>query len=204
MRRHFGERELGEKFEGGQFDVLLETCEHGEHVLKARHAEHHHGLRLRRGREFHLRFDDEAERALGANEQMPQVITRCVLDEPAIQLKHLAGPGHDGEARYPIARESIADHLDAARVGRNVAADLTRATRSKVNRVEEAVLDRELLQRLRHDTGLAPDDAIGRVEREDFVHPIERHDDFAVAGDGAPRQPRSAARRHEVKTFSAR
>ena len=93
---------------------------------------------------------------------MPKVVARGVLDQPSIELEHLAGAGHDGETGHPVAGEAVANHLDAAGVGGDVAANLAGAGGSEVHRIEEAFVPCEFLQRPGHDASLAADDA-GRL-----------------------------------------
>ena len=85
------------------------------------------GRRSRSDRRLH----DEAERALGADEQMPQVVTGGVLDQAVVEIQHLAASGHHGESRDPIARHAVANDLDAAGVGRKIATELARARDAK-------------------------------------------------------------------------
>ncbi len=128
---------------------------------------------------------------------MAQVVTGRVLHEAVIQIEHGAGAGDHFQSGHPVARETVADHADAAGIRRDVAADLARPGRREVDRIEQAAFRRVVLQRLGNDAGLTPHDAIGFVEIENAVHAIERHDDLAVRCDRTARQSRSAAGRHE-------
>ena len=207
MRGDLLQREFGEELERRQRQRTLETRQHFQNVGEVFDAEHHHHLRRRHFREPHLRFDDETERAFGADEQMTQVVAGRVLHETVIQVEHRAGAGDHFQSGDPVARETVADHADAAGVRRDVAADLARTGRREVDRIEQTALRRVILQRFGDDARLTPHDAVGFVEIEDAVHAIERHDDLAVRCNRAARQSRSCrptARATNGRSFAAR
>ena len=64
---------------------------------------------------------------------------------------------HHFEAQHLLAHMAIAQHLDAAGVGRDHTADLARAARAEINREILAVRCQIFMQRLQHHAGLKLD-----------------------------------------------
>jgi len=91
---------------------------------------------------------DDAQGALGADEQVLEVVAGVVLDQ-AVERRDDGAVGHDRlDAEHHFARHAVADHPVAAGVDRRVAAQRRRAARAKVERKGQAVLVDRLLQRL--------------------------------------------------------
>ena len=90
------------------------------------HAESEREIRAvaRLGEHPHPRLGDHAERALGADEQLGQVVAGVVLAEPAQPVPDAAVGQHDLEAEHQLAGHAVAQHRGAAGVGGEVAADL--------------------------------------------------------------------------------
>ena len=161
------------------------------------HAEEHHRRDARQSRQLERRLGDDAERALAADEELPQVQPGVVLLQRTASAKDLAVREDDLEAEDPLAREAVANDLHAARVGGDVAADSARSLRREVDRPREPVRCAVRMNGLRDRAGL---DAHGRAEPIHLVHPShlrEREDDLAVRRDGATGEPGAAARRHD-------
>ena len=81
------------------------------------------GLRI----EPQHRGGDDAERAFGAEEQLLQVVAGVVLAQPAQAVPDAAVGQHHLETEHLLARGAVAQDVDAAGVGREVAADLAAA-----------------------------------------------------------------------------
>ena len=142
-------------------------------------------------------LDDDTEGALGADEQLAQVVAGVVLDEGAPELEARAR-GDDGlEPEHPVTREAVAQHLHAAGVGGQAAADLRRALGGVVDRVEQAVGRGGLVHRLQRDAGLATQGAGGDVDREHALHLLQREHDLAGGRRGGAGQAGAPARGHD-------
>ena len=96
-------------------------------------------LRLRR--QFQHRGGDDAERALGADEQLAQAIAGVVLAQPAQAVPDRAVGQHDLQPQHEVAGVAVAHRVVAARVHREDAADLRGAFRADRQR-QQAVLFR--------------------------------------------------------------
>src|SRR5262249_38902470 len=105
-------------------------------------------LRARERKKFQRGRSDDAERAFRSDEDLLQVVAGVVLAQAAQAVPYLAGGKYHLEAKRQIARVAIAQHLCAAGVGREVAADGCRAFRGETERIEAAFVARRLLHRL--------------------------------------------------------
>jgi hypothetical protein len=77
------------------------------------------------GKELQHGRGDDAQRSLGADEQVLQVVAGVVLAQAAQAIPDLAARQHHFEAQRQFARVAVAQHLHAAGVGGQIAADLT-------------------------------------------------------------------------------
>ena len=139
---------------------------------------------------------EDAERALGADQQVHQVVAGDVLDALAAELDDLAGRRDDLQADDVAAGDAVLDRLAAARVLGDVAADEAGLEAHRVAGVEEAeVLDR-VVDLVGDDARLDDRDQVGLVDLEDAVHPVDQEDDAAEDRDrpaGEARARRRAA-----------
>ena len=138
---------------------------------------------LRRARQGHGRLHYHTQRALGADDQLAQVIAGIVLDQAAVEVEQFSGAGHKFEARHPVPGHTVANHLDAAGVGGNIAADLAGAAGGEVHRVEQALLFGKLLQLCGNHPCAAAHSAIDRVEVLDMVEAVQCQHQLTVAGN---------------------
>jgi hypothetical protein len=76
-------------------------------------------------------------------------------------------------------------------------ADLRRAARAEVHRIEQALLLGLLLHDLERHAGLERQGAVHRVHGLDATHALERQADLAGARDAAAHEPRQAAHDHD-------
>ena len=82
----------------------------------------------------------------------------------------------------------------ATRVGRDVAAE-ARAVLTRIDRIDELVRRRHLVELVEGDARLHDRDVVARIDLDDVLHALERHDHAAGAWDGRARQPGSTAPR---------
>ena len=75
-------------------------------------------------KQFARRRGDDAERAFGADEQLLQVVAGVVLAQRLKPSSTRAVGQHDLEAEHQVAHHAVAQHCGAARVGREIAAEL--------------------------------------------------------------------------------
>ena len=108
------------------------------------------------------------ERALGAHEQMLEVVAGIVLLERAQAVPDLAVGQHDFEAQHEVAGVAVAQHLHAAGIGREIAADHARALGAQAEREEAVVARGRLLQGLQDAARL---DRHGIADRIDLDAP---------------------------------
>ena len=102
---------------------LLDEGEEVEGVLRRRHR-HERGLdRARTRKEFEHRRRDDAERALGADEQVAQVVAGVVLLELVEDVHHPAVGEHDFEPEHQVTGDPVGKGASAARIGGQDAAD---------------------------------------------------------------------------------
>ena len=192
-----GQGLVGEEFEGGQVQLVLEGMQHRHDRVEVRGAEDHCGEVLRRAVQAHGGFDDKAQRAFGADKQLTHVIAGGVLDQVLVQLQQLAGAGNHLQPSHPVAGHAVANHLDAASIGADIAANLAGAGRGEVHRVIQALVLGEHLQLLGHYTRLAHGRAVKFVEVENLVHVVEGHHHFTIGCHRASRQAGTATGRHQ-------
>ncbi|MNS91422.1 hypothetical protein D3C72_1255140 [compost metagenome] len=97
------------------------------------------------GEELQRRRRDDAQRALGSDEQLLQVIAGVVLAQALQAVEHLT-VGHDGlDAQHQVAHHAVAQDGGAAGIGRDDAADGGRAFGSQAEGEEAVLLLRQLL-----------------------------------------------------------
>jgi hypothetical protein len=167
--------------------------------LRIAHGEPRRRHVLGRGPQLQHGLGDDPERALGAHEQMLQVVARIVLLERAQAVPDVAVGQYDLQAHHQVARIAVAQHLHAAGIGREVAADQAGTLCAEAERKETVVARRGLLQRLQDAAGLDGHRIADRVDLDHLVHAAERQQDATVRGirRGAAHQPGVAALRHD-------
>jgi hypothetical protein len=145
------------------------------------------------------RCRDHAKRALGANEQVLEVVAGIVLAQSAQALPHLAAGQNDFEAKRQLACIAVAQHLGAAGIGRQVAAERGAALGGEAQREEPTLRGGSLLHRLQQAAGLRGQRVVGGVDRTNTIHPTQADDDVAAGRRGrrATHEARIAALRHD-------
>src|SRR5205085_4440917 len=84
------------------------------------------------------RGSDDAERAFGAEKELLQVVAGVVLAQAAQPFPHAAIGQHNLQAQHLVARAAVTEHVDAAGVGGEIAADLAAAFGGERQREEPA------------------------------------------------------------------
>ncbi len=176
------ERRRGEPGRGDRVHSIAGVAERGE-VADDRPR----GRRQRPQPERDL--GDDAERALGADDQPGEVVAGDALGRLSAQPYQLAGAGDQFQAEHVIARHAVLDAADPAGVRGDVAADRRPRRAGRIRRVPEAVRGDRRPQVVVDDAGLDDGEPLGRVDAQDLVHPVEREHDTAVDGIRAARQP---------------
>jgi hypothetical protein len=126
---------------------------------------------------------------------MIQVIAGVALAQAAQPVPHPAVGQHHFEAERELARVAVAQHVDAAGIGREIAADLARALGAQAEREQPVGRLGGALQIGENAAGLGGDGEVERIERPDAVHPAEVDEDAVLRSDGAARQTGIAALR---------
>src|SRR5450830_565 len=202
-RRHvtttkdFGQGLVGEKLESGQVQLALERVQHRHDRVEVGGRGHLKKEIFRRTVQAHGGFHDKTQGAFGADEQLAHVVAGGVLDQVAVQLQHVAFAGDDLHAGDPVTGHAVANYLDPAGIGADIAANLARTGRSEVHRVVQAVLFGGVLQLLGDHARLALGGAVGEVHVQDLVHIVERDDHFTIGSNGGGRQAGTPTGRHQ-------
>jgi len=190
---------VGEELEGGQIQLVLKSVQHRHDGVEVRRTKDHRGQILRRTFQTHGRLNHKAQRALSADKQLTQIVAGGVLDQVTVQLQQLTGAGNDFQAGHPVAGHTIANHLDTAGIGADIAANLAGTGRREVHRVVQPLFLGKLLQLRGDNAGLTDHGAVVRIELANLIHVIERHHDLAVGGHGSSRQTGTTARGHQCQ-----
>ena len=149
----------------------------------------------RPGRSFSTARGDDAERALGADEEVLQVVAGVVLAQPAQPVPDAAVGQHDLEPEHLLAHVAVAQHLRAAGVGGDVAAHLAAALGGERQRKEPVVLRGHALQVGEDAAGLDGDGVVVEVDVAHAVHPRDvQHDLRAGARRARSRRTGSCCR----------
>ena len=148
---------------------------------------------LRKAVQADLQLGDHGERALGADEQRGQVVSRRGLGRAA------AGADHAPVGQHRLEGEDVGAHLPVADRGRPGGVRRRHPTegrvRAGVDGEEEAVLAGRAREGAAGDSGLHGRGQIGGRELEDPVEPREVEADPGVRGDHVALQARAGAER---------
>jgi hypothetical protein len=123
---------------------------------------------------------DHPQGPLAADEQLGEVVAGDALDRAPPGGDDLAGCQDDLETANVVGRDAVLDAAQPAGVGRQVSPDRAELPTGRVRWIEEAVLRDRAGERGVHDTRLDHREAVGRVDLDDVIHPLEREDDAAV------------------------
>ncbi|GMA77675.1 hypothetical protein GCM10025880_40920 [Methylorubrum aminovorans] len=153
----------------------------------------------RAGHEAQHRGGDDPERSLAADEELLPVVAGIVLAQGAQAVDDAAVGEHDFETEDEVAGHAVAQHVDAAGIGGDHAADHRRAFRGVAHREQPPGGLRCGLRRLYDAARLDFQGEADRIDRADRVHPCEREHDLAPrgVGGGPAREPGMAALGHQ-------
>ena len=177
----------------------------GEFARAAQQAQRRLGIADRDERHLHLararaqlqhRGGDDAERPFAGQEQLAQRVAGVVLAQPAQAVPDRAVGQHHLEAEHLFASVAVAQHVGAAGVGREVAADLAATLGGEAQREQQAGGLGPRLDVGEHAAGLDGHREVGRVELAHPVHAAERNQHLARLRQPATAQPGVAPLRH--------
>ena len=166
-------------FVGAQ-PVAAGAAQVAEQIDRARRVFDFDPRRRRRGglwMQLEHRGSDDAERAFGADEQVLQVVAGVVLAQAPESVPDAAVGQDRFETQHEIARIAVAQHVDAARVGREIAADQTTAFATQAQRKQTVGFGRGLLYVGEYATRFHGHRVVERVDFDDPVHAAKRDDD---------------------------
>ena len=142
---------------------------------------------------------NDAERPLGADKELLEVVTGIVLAQSAQPVPDAPVGQHDLQAEDLVARGAVTQHVHPAGVGREIAADLAAALGGERKREQPPRLVGRFLHRGEHAACLDGHRVIQGVEAADPVHARERQYDLAPGArrHRAAGEAGIAALRHE-------
>ena len=124
---------------------------------------------------------DNTQSALAANEQLFQVIATIVLFQRSKAFEDRAVGQDRFDASDQRPHRSMAEHLRAAGIGGNQAADRGRAFASERQRKSLSFICQGVVQILKDHTGLAQDQLVLRFYRPNPVHAAKRQENRLAA-----------------------
>jgi hypothetical protein len=142
---------------------IVETVQRAERRLRGR----------RQWREPQDRARDHAERTFAAHENLAQVVASVVLEHLVQRCQHGAIGQHDFNPEYLVAHHAVPNHAIAARIGGDIAADLTAAACAEIHRQQPSGRARGFLCRLQRGTRPDRHRASLLVDLFDATHPLE-------------------------------
>src|SRR6516164_6519835 len=144
--------------------------EQAHRVLDPAEAEKRRLDLTRLGKELDRRGGDDAEGALTTDKELLQIVTGIVLAQCPQPVPDPPVGQYDLEAQGQLAGIAIAQHRDAAGVGREIAADLAASLRAEAQREQPVSLGGGLLQIGEDAPGLDRHRKIDRVDRAAAGH----------------------------------
>jgi hypothetical protein len=147
-------------------ETVARECEQAQHVVEGADGKERDIDRLGEWRRDERDLGDNAERALGANEELLEVVASVVFADSAEEIEDVAIGEHDLEARHGAVERAVAQKADAARIGADVATDLTAALGAEVERNGATERSEVLFELLENDAGLGGDNGGGVVKVE--------------------------------------
>ena len=165
----------------------LKAVQQGQGVGQGPRGKGGGGIGAGAGDQFHHGGGDDAQRPLGPDEKLAQIIARVVLVQFGHQVQDAAiGQNHlEPQTQGPGA--AIAQHVRAAGIGGQNAADHGRPARAKPQGEVEALPLGRLVQALQDDASLDNRDAGGGAQFADAVQAFDRQHQPAI-GHGAAGQ----------------
>ena len=135
---------------------------------------------LRRGEEFERGAGDDAERAFAADEQVFEFVAGGVFVQRVQVGDEFAVGQHHFQPQHQIAHGAVAQHVQAAGVAGDVAADLAAAFAGEAEREKAAVFGGGGLDVLQNAACIDGDGVVGKADMADSVEFAQIQDDAAV------------------------
>ena len=152
--------------------------------------------------QFDGQFGDDAERALGADEQMRQVVAGGGFLRARAGGDDLAVAAHHFQRQHVVAHGAVAHRIGAGGAGRRHAAE--RGVGAGIDREEQALVAQMLVERLAGDAGLDHAVEVLGMDREHPVHVAQIDADAAGGRIDLPLQRGAGAERdHGNAVFGA-
>ncbi len=126
----------------------------------------------------------DTQRALGADEELLEIVAGVVLAQPAQTVPDAAVGQHDFDAEHELARVAEAQHRGASGIGREIAADRAAPFGRKRKRKEQPVVGGGLLDGGERHAGFGRQRRIVGIDGAHAVHPRERQHDRVALGVG--------------------
>ena len=180
----------------------LEDVEHArlERRARARYKNEIARLGLHRTQDRDGR--DDAERALGADEELLEIVAGVVLAHRwSHDVQDAAVCEHHLQAEHVLLERAVAQEAQTAGVGGHVAADVAAALGAQVERHHERMRAQVLVKVLEDAAALAAHDVRVRVDGEDAIEALGRDDQLVVDGHTAAHEARVAALRTHGETL---
>ena len=160
-------------------------------------TEQHRTRALGGAEQPHCRLGHDAELAFGTDHEA-EPIEPARIEMRSAEIEDFAVQRHETDAQHVVGRYAVFQAMRAARVHADVAADRAGELRGWVRRIEKAFGDDSLGNREVGDAGFDAGVAIGEVYFENAAHLGEADDDCVLLRNGAARQRRPGAARHDV------
>ncbi len=160
-------------------------------------AEQHRAGAFRRLQQPHRGLGDDAELALGADDQREEIIARRI-EIIAADIENLAIHHHDADGEHVVHRHPVFQAMRAAGIGGDVAADGAGDLARRVRRIEEAFGCGGLGDADIGEAGLDAGNAVGRVDRQNLVHAREAEHDRVLERQRAAAKRGAGPARHDL------
>jgi len=138
------------------------------------------GAVVRKGPEPDGDLGDDPERALGADHEPDQVVSRDALGRPPTEPDDLSGCRHHFEREHVVARHPVLEAAQPAGVGGDVAADGRPRRAGRVGRIPQQLLGGSGAEIVVHDPGLHDGKPLSRVDLDDLPHELGGQGDSTV------------------------
>ena len=154
-----------------------------EGCLRRGHADEGRLDRVRARHQAQHRGGDHAERSLGADEQVLEIVAGIVLLELVEVVQHASVGKHHFDAERMRARNAMGKRGGAAGIGREIAADGAGPLRRQQLRIEPVHACRRLTRPQQRDAGLAGHGVGNGIDLANAIEAVEREHDLAVLRD---------------------
>ena len=178
LARH-RDRKRGHQLESGDpvAHRLPQIVQQADGRRDVRHCHERGDAGLRRRKELQHRGRDDAQRALGADEELLEIVPGIVLAQSAQPVPDAAIGEDHFDAQNELPRVAETKHRGAARVRGKIAANRATPFGGQRQREQQAVLLRRLLDGGQGNSRLDGQRRIFGVDGANAVHPGERQDD---------------------------